>query len=148
MDKLITSLTTLDKLNLKIMYKLHRAIITIIAVDSIHEHIQILKYAIKYLKNRDIKWIELELNFDPIIPLNTIYFINKFNNNLVYHIEDFIKFYAKNIVHIIHINHIVNSVPVNTDGWILVKTPKRDQRDKYNMIINDANLLHDVICDL
>ena len=51
------------------------------------------EYIKKTFKREDVKWVEMKLSFTPIIPVNTISYINKVNDNFVCHIEDFEKFY-------------------------------------------------------
>jgi len=131
-----------DEIIMIIIKKAHKAILKIKTVDISSIHIELISNTIDKLKKEDIKWIELTLNFDPKIPPNTISYINKYNNNLICHIEDFDNFYLTNITKIINLEHIYYvQNKVSEDGWIKVSNYKTEKKDKYDKIIQEFQIL-------
>lgn len=127
-----------DQINIFLIKKSHRAIFKLISIDNSTEHINLLNKIIIYLKKNDIKWVETEIDFEPVIPTNTVSFINKYNNFFVCHIEDFERFYRTNIKNLIKINYLHHEYnKVSDDGWIKISCPKKDKKDKYDNLINE-----------
>ena len=129
--------TTHDEILLFIIKKSHKAIFTLKSVDNATEHFNLITSIFEFMKKEDIKWIEFPIKFDPIMPPNAITFKNKFNDNLVCHIEDFVKFYFANIRNFIKLQHIYYSDDSKTNGWTVVKSPKKGKREKYDNLLKE-----------
>jgi hypothetical protein len=143
--KTFKSSTSRDEVEIILIKKSHKAIFNIKVLDDIMEHIKLISVISQFLKKEDIKWVEIEKDFDPKIPQNTISYINKYNGHFVCHIEDFERFYLSNIENFIKINFIyVNPSKISDDGWTRIMDPKRERKDKYNKLKKDAvNLVGD-----
>lgn len=126
-----------DEVHLFFIKKSHKAIFKIVCVDDVTEHVDLIKEIEKMLRKKDIKWIEFEIRFTPIMPPNAITYINKYNENLVCHIEDFLKFYFMNVSNFIDLNHIHYVNEKNNGGWTLVGGPKQGKKIKYNKILQE-----------
>jgi len=129
--------TTEDAILLILIKKSHRCIFKLQTVDSSTGHLNLIYTTSTFLKNEDIKWVEFELDFDPVIPPNTIYYINRYNNNFVCHVEDFVGFYTANIQKIVKPDHIHVNLPKATDGWVKVTCYKKEKNDKYDQIVQE-----------
>lgn len=142
MQEIFKSANTKDSVMAFLIKKSHKAIFKILSVDNAKEHLNLITEACTYLKNDDIKWVEIHLDFIPTIPPNTISYTNKFNNNFICHIEDFESFYMANIKKIIKFNHITcEFTKENDDGWVKVSSFKREKKEKYDKIIEELSEL-------
>ena len=142
MQDFFKSETTKDEILIVMLPKLHKAIFKLKTVDEAAEHINLINKLSVSLKRSDIKWVEMELDFSPKIPSNTISYTNKFNGNFVCHVEDFERLYLDNFSNIIKPDHIHQSAgKVEVNGWITVTGSKKSKKDKYNKIIKDLELL-------
>ena len=131
-----------DQISLFLIKKSHKAIFTLKSVENSTEHVSLISKIETFLRAEDIKWIEFPiLSFDPIIPKNSITYINKFNGNLVCHIEDFVKFYFANIRNFVQITHFKYNAEVNKGGWTVVKDPKKCKREKFANLIKELETL-------
>jgi len=132
-----------DQINIILIKKSHKSIFKLISIDDTTQHLKLIDLIDVYLKKEDTKWVEFIVfdEFDPIIPTNVITYKNKYNNNMICHIEDFQKFYLSNVADFIRINHIhFDNSKVSDDGWITVST-KRNKKDKYDKIIIELSEL-------
>lgn len=145
MQQIFRSETSKDEIFLILIKKSHKGIFKLRIFDDVPEHINLINKINNYLKKEDIKWVEVMIDFKPKIPLNTISYLNKYNGNIVCHIEDFEKFYLANINNFIKLNHIyVNPSRISDDGWIKNIDPKKEKKTKYNTIMNELiNLIGD-----
>ena len=145
LKKIILSETTNDEIFTSVHQKSHKGIYTINKVDDATEHIKLVGKMTDYFKTEDVKWVEMNLKHDPIIPINTLSYINKFNNNFVCHVEDFEKFYFTNIKNMITENMVYVQSKKPTDGWIVVNHGQnKDKQMKYKKIIDELiNLVGD-----
>ena len=131
-----------DEIELYVFLKNHRTILNLKVVESPKEHIKLISDVEIFLRKNDIKWIEFPVD-NPIIPVNSICYKNKYNNNnAVCHIEDFNKFYFSNIKKIIQIKHIkFNKNKVDNKGWVIVQSSQKYKDRIYNDIIEDLESL-------
>jgi len=147
LKKIILSETTNDEVFTAIHQKSHKGFYTINKIDDATEHIKIMGKMTDYFKTEDIKWIEMPLKFEPVIPVNTLSYLNTFNNHFVCHIEDFEKFYFANFQKIITENMIfVLSSKKSNDGWIMVgnNNNNKDKKLKYKKVLDElTNLVGD-----
>lgn len=134
--------TSHDEITIILIKKAHKGIFKIKSVDVSTNHIDLVTLIIDTLKKDDIKWIEITMNFEPTTPPNTISYVNKYNNNIICHIEDFNNFYLANILKLITVDHIYY-VPtkVSNDGWIKVSNHKVEKKEKYDKIIQEFQIL-------
>ena len=134
-----------DIVTIILIRKSHKCILEIFTVDNVSEHLELITELNIYLKNEDIKYVEMALDFNPVIPLNTVYYINKHNNNFICHIEDFEKFYLANISNIIKLQHIhctyTNKIRKDDDNWIKVSSFKTERKEKYDSIMKELKTL-------
>ncbi len=130
-----------DEVHLILIKKSHKAILKIVCVDDVTEHVNLIKEIEKMLRKEDTKWIEFEIRFIPVMPPNSITYINKHNGNLVCHIEDFLKFYFMNVSNFINLNHIHYVNEKNSGGWTLVGGPKKGKKMKYDKILQELEKL-------
>jgi len=143
MEKVFNSDVSRDQINIILIKKSHKSIFKLISIDDTTQHLKLIDLIDVYLKKEDTKWVEFIVfdDFDPIIPTNAITYKNKYNNNMICHIEDFQKFYLSNVADFIRINHIhFDNSKVSDDGWITVST-KRNKKDKYDKIIMELSEL-------
>jgi len=145
MQRILKSKISHDEIIITFSKKKHKAYFELKLYDNATEHFQLINNLTKLLKYKDIKWVEIELLFNPVIPINAITYINKKTNNFVCHIEDFEKLYLINLAQIIQIKHIYycNSQK-SVDGWIKVSDYKKDKYNKYIEIIEELKIL---VCD-
>lgn len=143
MEKVFNSEVSRDQINIILIKKSHKAVFKLISIDEITQHLKLIDLIDICLKKEDIKWVEFIVfdEFDPIIPTNVITYKNKYNNNMICHIEDFQKFYLSNVADFIRLNHIhYDNSKVAPDGWITVSS-KRNKKDKYDKIIKELSEL-------
>lgn len=134
-----------DEVEVNLLKKPHKAIFKIKSVDDITNHIKLVNDTIDTLKKNDIKWIEISIDFNPIIPSNTISYKNKFNDNLICHVEDFEKFYLSNMENFIKLNHVhINQSKILDDGWTRIVDLKKEKREKYIKIKEE---IHNLVGD-
>lgn len=141
MEKVFNSDVSNDQIIMILIKKTHKAIFKLISIDDITQHLKLIDQIDIYLKREDIKWVEFIVfdDFEPIVPLNAITYKNKYNNNIICHIEDFQKFYLSNVNDFVRINHIhFDNSKVSSDGWITV-TNKRNKKEKYEQIIKELS---------
>jgi len=142
MQQIFTTESTKDEIVIILIKKSHKAIFRLKVVDDITQHIKLINTVDTFLKKEDVKWVEMEVDFDPTIPVNTISFKNKYNDNIIVHMEDFERFHLANISNLIKIHHIYcDSSKVSEDGWIKVSGHKREKKDKYDKILAELNML-------
>lgn len=131
-----------DEIVVILIRKAHKAIFKLKSIDIATNHINLVLSTIEILKKEDIKWIEMLLNFTPMMPPNTISYINKFNGNYICHIEDFEKFYLANVMKLINIDNVYYiQSKVIEDGWIKVSNYKTEKKEKYTKIIQELQVL-------
>jgi hypothetical protein len=120
--KMINSDASKDEIFTSIHRKSHKGFFTINKIDDAMAHIKLIGDMTDYFKKEDVKWIEMKLSFVPVLPVNTISYVNKVNDNFVCHIEDFEKFYFANIDKFVQYEMIVGADINNNDGdgWIVV----------------------------
>lgn len=124
-----------DSVDISYFPKSHKSNFFLKQFDDFDEHIKLIGRVIKYLKENDIKWVCLEIDTDPKIPSNTVWFRHEKSGNVCCHIEDFEKFYLKNMESIIKINTVyVDPNPVTEDGWNMVVNPKKMKKEKLRSI--------------
>lgn len=143
MEKLFSSETSKDQINIILIKKSHKAIFKLISIDETAQHLNLIELVDVFLKKEDIKWVEFLVvgEAELIIPTNAITYKNKYNNNMICHIEDFQKFYLSNISDFIKINHVhVDICKKSEDGWKMVSA-KHNKRDKYDQIILELSEL-------
>lgn len=143
MEKIFTSEVSKDQINIILIKKSHKAIFKLIMIDDTTQHLKLIDLIDIYLKKEDIKWVEFIVfdEFDPIIPINVITYKNKYNNNMICHIEDFQKFYLSNVNDFVMLNHIhLDTIRVTEDGWKVVPA-KRNKKDKYEQITKELSEL-------
>lgn len=137
---------TKDEIIIIINKEEHKSKFNIKTIDNTLEHIQLIKRICYELENLNIKWVNLEIDFEPIIPVNTLVSYISNNSLLSCHIADFENFYFTNITNIIkqkHI-HIQQGNKICDDGWITVVDLKTERKNKYNNIKNElSNLVYD-----
>ncbi|QKF94266.1 hypothetical protein QKU48_gp0808 [Fadolivirus algeromassiliense] len=143
MQENFRSETTKDELMGILIKKSHKAIFKIKTVDDPSEHIKLIGELITKLKKEDIKWVELTIDFTPILPSNTVSYTNKYNGNFVCHIEDFERFYLANYANIIKLDNVHNiPTKVTEDGWMMVgSNHKKNKKDRYNKLIKELQVL-------
>ena len=145
------SASTNDEIELGVLLKSHRSIFNLKFVELCSEHIKLISEIEIFLREKDIKWIEFNIDGTPNIPINSVCYKNKYNDNVVCHIEDFTRFYFSNIKNLLKSTHIkCKSKPIIKDskGWTTVQKPQKYKQDKYNEIIKELELhgqtlLHD-----
>jgi hypothetical protein len=122
--------------HIRAMYfsKSHKTNLYIETFDQLVENIKLIDVMVNELKNENIKWICVKVIGDPIIPENTVWFCNKKNKKISCHIEDFKKFYFKNISSMIKPSMMCVEIPVCEDGWSVVVDKKKLKRNKFNDI--------------
>lgn len=134
-----------DVVNLILIKKSHKCIFKVMTLDNVNEHLNLITEISTYLKNEDIKWVEIEIDFIPVIPANTVSYNNKYNNNFICHIEDFEKFYLTNISKLIKLQNIYCSysskMKQNSDAWIKVSSYKTERKEKYDSIMYELKTL-------
>jgi len=142
MQEFFKSETSHDELSTVLIKKSHKALFKIVTIDDATEHIKLTSTVNEKLKKEDIKWVEMALQFTPLIPPNTISYVNKYNDNFVCHIEDFERFYLANITKMIQQAHVYcdNSKVVN-NGWTVVSGHKTAKRDKYLKLVKELQVL-------
>lgn len=123
-QKLFRSKTTCDEIFSSILPKIHKGFFTINKVDDATEHINLIGQLADYFKSEDVKWVEMKISFDPIIPMNTMYYNGKVNECIICHIEDFEKFYFSNVFNFINENNVHVSSKKEEDGWTTVSYGK------------------------
>ncbi|MCJ7637941.1 MAG: hypothetical protein MUO21_10670 [Nitrososphaeraceae archaeon] len=135
--------TSKDEVDLVLIKKSHKALFTLKCVDNVIDHIKLIKSVENSMRKEDIKWIEFDINFSPLMPPNSITYLNKHNGNIVCHIEDFLKFYFMNINNFIQLGHIhyedISKDKQKNGGWILVGGPKKGKKVKYDEIIKELS---------
>lgn len=142
MQEFFKSETSRDEILVILIKKSHKAIFKLKIIDDTTEHLKLITSLNEKLKKDDIKWVEIELSFKPIIPLNTISYTNKYNNNFICHIEDFERFYLSNITKIIKVDHVYCSHSrITDDGWTKVSGYKREKKDKYLELLKELQTL-------
>lgn len=142
MQEIFKTAKSKDSILAILIKKSHKAILKLVSVDLPNEHLNLVTEVCTSLKNDDIKWVEITLDFQPTIPANTIYYINKFNNNFVCHIEDFERFYLDNVKKIIKPTHIhFDLTKVSDDGWVKVSSPKHEKKEKYDNLMAELSKL-------
>jgi len=142
MQQIFTTENTKDEIFVLLIKKSHKAIFKLKIVDDITQHIKLISTVDIFLKKEDIKWVEMEVDFDPVVPLNAISFKNKYNNNYIVHIEDFERYYLANISNFVKLHHVYcDNSKVTEDGWIKVSGHKKEKKDKYDKIITELKVL-------
>src|SRR3989304_214820 len=106
MQQIFTTESTKDEVVIILIKKSHKAIFRQKIVDDITQHIKLINTIDTFLKKEDVKWVEMEVDFEPIIPINAISYKNKYNDNLIVHVSDFERFYLANINNLIKLHHI------------------------------------------
>jgi hypothetical protein len=134
---------TKDIIEVSYHFKSHNATLIIKQIDNIYQHIDLIKKAINYLKENDIKWIIMDIKFKFNIPENTVWFKNKHTNAVHCHVQDFEKFYLQNLSNFVKISPIfINSTNNNdNDGWITVIDKKKAKRNKIAELNRDITKL-------
>lgn len=134
-----------DEIDILLYKKTHRCICKIRIADVSIEHLKLIGILSSSLKKDDIKWVEIAVDFNVKLHPNTISYKNKFNGNLVCHIEDFEKFYLTNMENLIKVNHIfVSSGKKIDNGWTIVADLRKLRKDKYVIFKQDTiNLVGD-----
>jgi hypothetical protein len=142
MEKIFGSSVTSDEIVVKFIKKAHKAIFIISLIDNATEHLKLVVNIIEKLKEEDIKWVEIESISEPKLPPNTISYTNKFNGNIVCHIEDFERFYLLNIRKFIRPTSVYCLPPKTTDdGWIVVSGNKKVKNEKYITLLKELDTL-------
>jgi len=136
--KIFQSTTSEDIIEVNHFFRSHKSLYKVVKIDDISENLKLLNESIEYLKLKDIKWVYLENNNDYIIPQNTIWYKDKKTGNISCHIEDFEKFFIKNISKIINEKDIHVNFNDN-DGWSLVLDKKKKRKRKLSQIKKDIN---------
>ena len=138
--KTFTSETSQDILEVYFHQKSHNAFFTLKQIDNAVESTRLVTQLITFVKQYDIKWIVLKLDFIFKIPENTVWFKNKYNSNIHIHIEDFEKFYLQNLLQLIKLSNVyITSDGEDKDGWIKVMDPKKEKRLKMNQLNKEVN---------
>lgn len=131
--------STGDEIELCVISKAHRAVFTLKFIESPSEHIKLISDVEGFLRKNDIKWVEIDIN-NPIIPVNSVCYKNKYTNNTVCHIEDFSKFYFANIKKLIQVKNIKfnnKNKPIDNKGWVTVQKPQKYRENIYNEIMKE-----------
>jgi len=132
----IKSETTNDEIEVTFFRKNQRCFFQTKWIDDAVEHLKLVNEISEMLKNSDIKWVELALDFKPEIPFNTVSY--RHINNFICHIEDFERFYSTNCENFVKINLIY--LPIKREsknGWTTITDMKKDRWNKFNQIKND-----------
>lgn len=124
-----------DEIDIRLLRRSHKAIFKCIFIDVAIEYIGLIGMICDFLKKEDVKWVEVRVEFDPVIPSNTISYINKYNKGFVCHIEDFQAFYFRNIGKFVDIGRIyVDISGMLEDGWTKIIDPKKERMEKYTIV--------------
>jgi hypothetical protein len=137
--------TSSDHIEITVLSKAHKALLKVIMVDSVSEHIKMISEIENFLKMNDVKWVELSLSKNPIIPVNSVYYINKYNDNTVCHIEDFKKFYflnSNNLIKLANVKYKISKNNPNTRDWVVIKSSSVGKKEKYDKIIEELQLVN------
>ena len=134
--------TNKDCIEIIYFAKSHKATIYIKQFDELTENIKLIGKLIEELKKMDIKWLCTKIFGKPYTPENTVWFENKKNGDICCHIEDFEKFYLKNILNIIKLNTVhVEEKKTTEDGWIKITNKKTLKKQKMNEVKNQVGTL-------
>jgi len=142
MFKNFISKSSKDKISITLINDAHKAIYNIKVVDYASDHVALFKEVYKYMHEQDVKWVEIPTSFKPIVPTNTLYYKDKFNDNIICHIIDFEKFYWINIDKFIKLNNIyISQTDEDNEGWINVVDSKKEKKKKLESLIRDIQLI-------
>jgi hypothetical protein len=133
---------TKDHIEIIYFVKSHKANIYIKQFDEFTENIKLIGKIIEDLKNSDIKWLCTKMLGSPHIPENTVWFENNKNGDICCHIEDYEKFYLKNILIIIKLNTVyVEEKKTTYDGWVKISNKKTLRKQKMDEVENQVGSL-------
>ena len=133
-----------DIIDVSYHQKSHNATFILKQIDKVTDNIKLVNEILVYLKQNDIKWIVIpNVKFAFKIPENTVWFKNKYNNNIHVHIEDFEKFYLQNLSSLIKTTSVHMDPKVDNDGWIKVIDPKKEKKQKIARLNNDITSFMD-----
>lgn len=141
--KRFTSKQSRDILEVSYNTKSHNALFTVVQLDKVTDNSALLVEIIEFLKQNDIKWIILNINHHFDIPENAVWYKNKKTGNVHCHIEDFDKFYLKNLTHFITPAILyLESDAEKEDGWIKVVDKKKERKTKMAAIKKELTELN------
>ncbi len=136
-----TSEVTKDIVSVSFNKRFHKAYFKIVALDDVSENVKLVSKMVGLLKQNDVKWICFNNTNTYDIPPNTVWY----NNNGVFHchIEDYEKFYLKNMSSFVNPGKIVvQSVEdEDTDGWTVVTDQKKAKRTKLQSVTTEIVML-------
>ena len=149
MKKRFCSEKSEDVIEIERYNRSHNISFDIIKFDVVSENIKLLNDIIDYIKMCDIKWVIVNLSSKFIIPENTVWFKNKKTKLIHCHVEDFEKFYLKNIINFINSNNLVLNLDNKNDNcqdncednWIVVIDKKKEKKDKMKKINKEINII-------
>ncbi len=141
-NELFKSEQTNDILSIDISSKNHSAIFSMKQFDSVNENIKLFGKMVAYLKQKDIKWVIIKEKFHFELSQNMVWYKNKETKDLHCHIEDFEKFYLKNMLNFIKPTNIyIKSTSEDDDGWTTVVDIKKERINKIKKIKKEINNL-------
>lgn len=137
-----SSETHYDSINMHVVRKAHKAFFDIQTFESVEENIKLVNKIVTFLKNDDIRWVELHADTKYIIPQNTISFKNK-QNNMMCHVEDFEGFYLANMNKLIkpHLVYVRTPTVEEDDGWTTIVDKRKHKKKQMEKVQTDINNL-------
>lgn len=132
--KTFTSHQSKDALQLNHSSKFHNGYFKLVLIDNVGENIKLMNDLVEYAKVNDLKWIIIDMDAKFDIPVNTVWFKHKKTMNTHIHIEDFSRFYIKNLKKLIKQNNIFINEEVEEDGWTKVVDVKKERWQKVHKI--------------
>lgn len=141
-DKYFRSDTTKDIIEVTINVKNHSAIFSMKQFDVVNENIKLFAEMIIYLKQKDIKWVIIREKFHFELAQNMVWYKDKITRHLHCHIEDFEKFYLKNILSFVKPTNIyIETTVEDNDGWTTVVDVKKARIKKMKGIKKEVNTI-------
>ena len=132
--KTFDSKITNDSIEINHNRKSQYANFNLVKFDQVADNLKLIVEAVEYLKNLGIMWIIMNIKFKFEVPSNTVWFKNNKDGTINCHIEDFEKFYFKNMSNFVKINNIYIEDMVDNDGWTVVVDKKKLKKERIEEI--------------
>lgn len=141
-DHSFKSSTSNDLIEISYSQQNHKCNFISVTYDKYSENIILLNQLVNFLTDEGITWISMLNKKNYEFPSNTVsYEKGKYIN---VHLEDFSKFYKKNLPNIIPQSKIyVNKNATDSDGWQVVIDVKSARKDKLKNLRERIKLVQD-----
>lgn len=109
----------------------------ILLFDNVRENIKLFAKVNNFFKQKSINWVILDMIDNYILPANALTIVNKYKSNINCHIDDFEKFYFKNMEKFIKITNVYVPDVTKDDEWTVIIDKKKEKRNKAKRLKND-----------